>query len=135
MKIQIDKNGYVENYVIVGESNVCNIEVEEPEGFSPDKFQAWKYDGEKLVYDMEQAQKIQNNYRKNEIRARREKECFSYVNRGTLWYNKLTPEQDIEFQNWYDAWLEAPETLIIPKKLEWLDSLTNKGVDINGKSK
>ena len=38
MKIQIDKNGYVENYVIVGESNVCNIEVEEPEGFSPDKF-------------------------------------------------------------------------------------------------
>ena len=76
MKIQIDKNGYVENYVIVGESNVCNIEVEEPEGFSPDKFQAWKYDGEKLVYDMEQAQKIQNNYRKNEIRARREKECF-----------------------------------------------------------
>lgn len=127
MKIQIDKNGYVENYVIVGESNVCNIEVEEPEGFSPDKFQAWKYDGEKLVYDMEQAQKIQNNYRKNEIRARREKECFSYVNRGTLWYNKLTTEQDIEFQNWYDAWLEAPETLIIPKKLEWLDSLTNKG--------
>ena len=127
MKIQIDKNGYVENYVIVGESNICNIEVEEPEGFSPDKFQAWKYDGEKLVYDMEQAQKIQNNYRKNEIRARREKECFSYVNRGTLWYNKLTPEQDIEFQNWYDAWLEAPETLIIPKKLEWLDSLTNKG--------
>lgn len=127
MKIQIDKNGYVENYVIVGESNVCNIEVEEPEGFSPDKFQAWKYDGEKLVYDMEQAQKIQNNYKKNEIRARREKECFSYVNRGTLWYNKLTPEQDIEFQNWYDAWLEAPETLIIPKKLEWLDSLTNKG--------
>ena len=127
MKIQIDKNGYVENYVIVGESNVCNIEVEEPEGFSPDKFQAWKYDGEKLVHDMEQAQKIQNNYRKNEIRARREKECFSYVNRGTLWYNKLTPEQDIEFQNWYDAWLEAPETLIIPKKLEWLDSLTNKG--------
>lgn len=127
MQIQIDKNGYVENYVIVGESNVCNIEVEEPEGFSPDKFQAWKYDGEKLVYDMEQAQKIQNNYRKNEIRARREKECFSYVNRGTLWYNKLTPEQDIELQNWYDAWLEAPETLIIPKKLEWLDSLTNKG--------
>ena len=127
MKIQIDKNGYVENYVIVGESNVCNIEVEEPEGFSPDKFQAWKYDGEKLVYDMEQAQKIQNNYRKNEIRARREKECFSYVNRGTLWYHKLTPEQDIEFQNWYDAWLAAPETLIIPKKLEWLDSLTNKG--------
>lgn len=127
MKIQIDKNGYVENYVIVGESNVCNIEVEEPEGFSPDKFQAWKYDGEKLVYDMEQAQKIQNDYRKSEIRARREKECFSYVNRGTLWYNKLTPEQDIEFQNWYDAWLEAPETLIIPKKLEWLDSLTNKG--------
>ena len=76
---------------------------------------------------MEQAQKIQNDYRKNEIRARREKECFSYVNRGTLWYNKLTPERDIEFQNWYDAWLEAPETLIIPKKLEWLDGLTNKG--------
>lgn len=126
MKIQIDKNGYVENYVIVGESNVCNIEVEEPEGFSPDLYQAWKYDGTGLVFDEKQAQKIQNEYRKNEIRVRREKECFSYINRGALWYNKLTPEQDAELQTWYDAWLEAPETLVIPEKLEWLDNLTNK---------
>lgn len=126
MKIQVDKNGYIENYVIVGESSSCNIEVEKPEDFSPDFYRAWKYDGTGLVFDEKQKQEIQNEYRKNEIRARREKECFSYVNRGTLWYNKLTPEQDAELQTWYDAWLDAPESLAVPKKLEWLDKLTNK---------
>ena len=58
--------------------------------------------------------------RKNEIRKKREEECFPIINRGTLWYNKLTDEQKIELSNWYDAWLNAPETLKIPEILSWI---------------
>ena len=58
--------------------------------------------------------------RKNEIRKKREEECFPIINRGTIWYDKLTDEQKIELSNWYDAWLNAPETLKVPEILTWL---------------
>lgn len=59
------------------------------------------------------------------IRQRRQIECFPYINRGRLWYAKLSDEQLIELSKWYDAWLNATETLIIPKKLKWLDGKLN----------
>lgn len=54
------------------------------------------------------------------IRATRERECFPVINRGRLWYNTLTVEQLSELKQWYFAWLNAPETLVIPKTPEWL---------------
>ena len=30
--------------------------------------------------------------------------CFKYVNRGTLWYNKLTEEQKEKLAENYDGW-------------------------------
>lgn len=55
-----------------------------------------------------------------EIRHRRESECFSYVNRGELWYKTLTEKQKEEFEAWYTAWLDAPQTLVVPTKPTWL---------------
>lgn len=64
------------------------------------------------------------------LRARREYECFAYVNRGVLWYNTLTTEQQQELNTWYQAWLDVPQVYqatkpedietIIPQKLIWL---------------
>ena len=54
------------------------------------------------------------------LRSRREEECFSFVNRGPLWYDTLTLEQYAEFQKWYQEWLNVTETKIIPNKPEWL---------------
>lgn len=64
------------------------------------------------------------------LRARREYECFSYVNRGALWYNTLTSEQQQELDTWYQAWLDVPQVYqetkptdietIIPAKPNWL---------------
>lgn len=54
------------------------------------------------------------------IRARRELECFTIINRGEAWYALLTEQQKSELQTWYQAWLDAPETLVVPEKLEWL---------------
>lgn len=55
------------------------------------------------------------------IRKRRALECFPYINRGRLWYALLSDKQLIELSNWYHAWLNATETLIVPAKLPWLD--------------
>lgn len=55
-----------------------------------------------------------------EIKARRSSECFSYINRGGLWYDLLTENEKSELLDWYHAWLDAPATLVIPEKPEWL---------------
>lgn len=57
---------------------------------------------------------------KQEIRIKRETECFTIINRGQLWYNKLSEPQKQELQTWYQAWLDAPTTLQIPTKPSWL---------------
>lgn len=54
------------------------------------------------------------------LRRQREVECFPIINRGQLWHEALTEKQKTELKNWYSAWLNVTETLIIPDKLEWL---------------
>lgn len=122
MKIQVDENGYVQNYVLVGESSACDIEVEEPENFVDQLqfYSAWRYDEGKLIFDEGRANELGLEGQKNEIRQNRERECFSYINRGALWYSKLTDEQKAELETWYQEWLDAPETMVIPEKPEWL---------------
>lgn len=54
------------------------------------------------------------------ITIRREEECFSVINRGGLWYDLLTEAEKDELLQWYQDWLDAPETGIIPEKPTWL---------------
>lgn len=54
------------------------------------------------------------------LQARRERECFTYVNRGAVWYDGLTAAQRKELDVWYRAWLNVTETLTPPDKPEWL---------------
>lgn len=57
---------------------------------------------------------------KNESRRRREAECFPIINRGQLWYDGLTEQQLAELKEWYQAWLNVTETLVVPMKLVWI---------------
>lgn len=57
---------------------------------------------------------------KGRLKNRRQLECFPIINRGVLWYNKLSNEQYIELRNWYNAWLNVTETLVVPKEPDWL---------------
>ena len=54
------------------------------------------------------------------LRARRAAECFPIVNRGALWYDKLTAEQRSELSAWYEKWLDAPQTLYAPVAPSWI---------------
>lgn len=124
MKVKLDAQGYIEQYVLVGENPDCTIEVIEPDDFDICHYKAYRIVGEQCILDIERLADINIEMQKNEIRQRREEECFSYINRGMLWYNRLTPAQEMELKEWYDAWLDAPETRVVPDKLQWLDGLT-----------
>ena len=62
------------------------------------------------------------------LRHRRENECFEFINRGVLWYNTLTEDQRLELDKWYKEWLDVTDRYvegidieaIIPKKPEWI---------------
>lgn len=57
---------------------------------------------------------------KIELRIIREHECFSIINRGTIWYNNLTQDQIFQIKNWYQSWLDVTETKVIPEKPQFL---------------
>lgn len=57
-----------------------------------------------------------------DLRRRREEECFSIVNRGSLWYDTLTEEEKTELAGWYRAWLDVTETLTVPDLPIWLEN-------------
>ena len=59
--------------------------------------------------------------RADALRARREAECFPIVDRGALWYDKLTQEQLLELSAWYEAWLNAPASGTAPALPAWLE--------------
>lgn len=60
------------------------------------------------------------------IRKSRSEICFPIINRGRLWYDRLTDERVAELQDWYSAWLDAPETLKVPKTPEWVNLKTTE---------
>lgn len=56
-----------------------------------------------------------------QLRQERVDVCFPIVNRGKLWYDSLSDEKLAQLQTWYLQWLDAPQTKIRPKDLEWLN--------------
>lgn len=69
---------------------------------------------------------IDNNELKIALRKERAIKCFPVINRGKFWYECLTDEQVVELKNWYWAWLNVTETLIIPVEPEWLNNKLTK---------
>ena len=77
-----------------------------------------------LVYELAKVPEPTEEEQRAYIRQLRVGKCFSYINRGQLWYDMLTDEQKEELRTWYIAWLDAPATLVIPKTPVWLDNST-----------
>jgi hypothetical protein len=80
----------------------------------------YRWEREVAVLDGEKLRAVQAASRAGEIRAQRIVECWPIVNRGPGWYARLTDEQRAELDAWYQAWLDAPATGIVPNPLEWL---------------
>lgn len=56
------------------------------------------------------------------LRNERKERCFKVINRGKLWYERLTNEQIGELREWYQAWLDVTKTLVMPEEPLWLNS-------------
>lgn len=86
--------------------------------YSESEMKSEDYLSKKLIYEKETSLVF--------IRTRRESECFSIINRGTLWHDKLSTQQKSELSEWYEAWLDAPQTGSAPDRPAWLDNVAKQ---------
>lgn len=114
----------IKNQLITENTELDFAEIEEEEYrktcIIPDG-KAWFYSAENglELKDYKEPQPSEEE-QLNQLRALREDICFPIINRSQLWYNRLTDEQKVELNTWYDAWLKVTETKIVPEKPAWL---------------
>lgn len=127
MQIRL-KDNYVESYAFVGGIEggieVCDLS---PEVFADFSLHHTAYklaeDGRTLVLDADKRDADVDAAALSALRTRRETECFAYINRGQLWYARLSASQLAELSAWYIKWLDVTRTRVIPDRLSWLDEL------------
>ena len=115
------KNGYVESFSVNGQF-VDGIEVEMPLDFEDffKNYQAYTVSEGVLVKNLDKLAEIQHEILLSQLREQRKTECFPIINRGSLWYNRLTEEQITELDTWYSAWLDVTDTLVVPTMPDWI---------------
>ena len=121
MQVITDDRGYVLSFAFVG-NMVGASETPEPEDMDlfMHQFYAFQLKDGKLMYDPTEYEKVQTEEQKENLRSRRETECFSVINRGQLWYEGISLSQLLELRQWYKAWLNVTTTLVAPEKPKWL---------------
>ena len=121
MKVLLDEQGYIQSYALIGEI-VDGIEIPDPEDVAhfAVHFAAYKVRDGTASFDNEQHTLLEQEQLKEAFRQRREKECFSIINRGQLWYESITLPQLLELRAWYKAWLNVTDTMVVPEKPAWL---------------
>lgn len=103
-------------------SDLPFIEISNPPQDFLENYKYYNYLPEYDEYYFNEQFKAEEDYLKlvEEIRQRRQTECFSVIDKSQLWYDRLTKKQHEQLDEWYKAWLKAPETLTIPAKPKWL---------------
>jgi hypothetical protein len=98
MQLQII-DGYITGFAILG-GFVDGVDVPDnaldgcdEEGLS---LGCYRWEDSKAVLDEDKLVAIKAERQANEIRARRDVECFALIDRSPLWYSRLTEEQTAE---------------------------------------
>ena len=123
MRVILNEQGYVHEYAIVGNFGVPSLVVRDPEDIEDfeKNYQSYCLSADmQLVKNNDKQAEVENELVLTELRSQREKVCFPYINRGYLWYSKLTDAQKEELSSWYQAWLDVTETKIVPETPAWL---------------
>lgn len=123
MQIVLDEYGYVKAYALVGEISDVSATVNDPadiDDFEENYRSYYLSDKNTLIKSADKQLEINNERKLTDLRHKREKQCFPYINRGQLWYSKLTDAQKDELDAWYQAWLDVTDTKIIPELPVWL---------------
>jgi hypothetical protein len=123
MQVILNEEGYVKAYALVGDFGTPSIIVSNPEDLNDFENNYGSYylsEYNVLVKSDNKQKEIEDKMELVYLRDQREKACFSYVNRGNLWYGKLSECQKEELDAWYQAWLDVTETRVIPEAPSWL---------------
>ena len=122
MKALLDDKGFIISYALVGDL-VDGIDLPDPEDIAhfEEHFAAYKVRDGTAAFDSEHDEALQTEAKKAEFRLRRETECFSVINRGQLWYEGVSITQLLELRQWYKAWLNVTETMVVPVRPAWLE--------------
>lgn len=123
MQVILNEQGYVCDYALIGSFGSDSVTVNEPENlddFENNYSSYHLYNGNMLVKNDDKQKEIEEQTELSNLRNQREKECFPYINRGYLWYSKLTDEQKEELASWYQAWLDVTDTKSVPNAPTWL---------------
>ena len=123
MQVILNEQGYVEAYALVGGFGTPSIEIDEPANIIDFEINYDSYylsEDNILVKSDDKQKEIENQRELTNLRHQREKVCFPYINRGVMWYNRLSAEQKDELAVWYQAWLDVTNTKVVPQTPEWL---------------
>lgn len=122
MKVILNEKGFIMSFALEGEIT-DGIELPDPENI--DHFLAhwpsYKAQDGQALFDEEQDTALAEESEKENLRQRRQTECFAFVNRGQLWYATLSVKQLAELTAWYTAWLKVTETKTVPERPVWLE--------------
>lgn len=123
MQVILNEQGYVKAYALIGSFGSDAVTVNEPKNIDDFENNYRSYylsEGNALVKSENKQKEIEDKRELANLRSQREKICFPYINRGYLWYSKLTDEQKEALDSWYQAWLNVTDTKVIPEMPEWL---------------
>lgn len=122
LSVILDNDGYVIQFCTGGYlgDETAHFEIEEiPDDFYTN-YHAYKVEDNALVLDTNKLVDVAAEHEIDELRERREVECFPFINRGELWYKRLTEKELGELNVWYQNWLDITETKVVPEKPSWL---------------
>ena len=123
MQVILNEQGYVKAYATIGSFGTPSIVVNEPkdiDDFENNYRSYYLSEDNELVKSDDKQKEIEEQRELTNLRTQRLKVCFPYINRGYLWYSKLTDEQRVELDSWYQAWLDVTSTKDIPEAPDWL---------------
>lgn len=122
MQIKLNEQGFIDSFAIEGEL-VDGLELPDPVDIDhfTEHFGSYMVRDGIVQFDEAQASTLAEESEKDILRQRRQTECFSFVNRGQLWYATLSIAQIAELTAWYTAWLKVTETKVVPERPAWLE--------------
>ena len=124
MKIILNEQGFVDSYALIGGLSGEVFEVNEPEDlvdFERNYGSYYLSEDNALIKSEEKQNELVDKKELNSLRSQRAKVCYPIINRGELWYSRLTDDQKEELNTWYQAWLDVTDTKMAPDMPTWLN--------------
>lgn len=124
MKIILNEQGFVDSYALIGGLSGDVFEVNEPEDlvdFERNYDSYYLSVDSTLIKSEDKQKELADKKELNSLRSQRAKVCYPIINRGELWYSRLTVDQKEELNTWYQAWLDVTDTRVSPYMPTWLN--------------